>query len=335
MHKRIPFRTLLTLSALASTACGDSDPAPYAPEDSYQSPAQSPGGGYGYGGSAWAGDVVSNADAGSAASSDDAASTPSAAPDVELRSGVFQNYLVDARGKPLYMFANDVVGASASACNAACLEKWPAFDAKDIEVGAGLDAADFSRFQHADGAWHTTFKGHPLYYYASDPAAGAVTGDGNGGRWFVARDYFAFLGAKADLTPLGASAPAPFMTNRVGRTIYVFMMDSAGSATSAPLSACVGPCLESWPTWNAPPSLDNLVLPSNMAASDFDVFERELGGSVVKQLTYRGWPLYFYAQDDAAGETAGHQTGMWRAFEPDSFADRAATNQARAFPRGR
>jgi predicted lipoprotein with Yx(FWY)xxD motif len=339
MHKRIPFRSLLTLSTLVAAACGEPDPAPYAPtgEDSYRAPVQNAGGEYG-GGSAWVGDAVSSADAGGAASGGggDAASAAADVPDVTLRSGaLFENYLVDAQGKPLYMFANDIVGSNASACSAACLEKWPVFDAKEIAVGQGLNAADFSRFQRADGSWQSSFKGHPLYYYAADPAAGGVTGDGSGGRWFVARDYFAFLGAKSDLTPLGASTPAPFLTNRLGRTIYVFMMDSAGTGFSEPLSACNGPCLESWPTWNAPASLDNLVLPSNMDAADFDEYERSAGGTSFKQLTYRGWPLYFYAQDEAAGETSGHQMGMWRAFEPESFADGASTSQARAIPRTR
>jgi predicted lipoprotein with Yx(FWY)xxD motif len=337
MYKATSFRTLLTLAALAGAACGDAaDPAPYPPNDGYGSPVQGAGGAGDYGGSAWVGDPVVSTDAGAGnGASVDVGSPVPADPHVALRSGAaFENYLVDAQGKPLYMFANDVVGSNASACSAACLEKWPVFDAKGIVVGEGLNVADFGRFQRADGAWQSTFKGHPLYYYAADSAGAGVTGDGSGGRWFVARDYFAFLGAKADLTPLGASAPAPFLTNRTGRTIYVFMMDSAANPFAPPVSACSGACLDNWPTWNSPASLDGLVLPSNMDASDFEAFERVVGGMSVKQLTYRGWPLYFYAQDDAAGETSGHQTtGMWRAFEPASFADGDTASQARALPR--
>jgi predicted lipoprotein with Yx(FWY)xxD motif len=224
-------------------------------------------------------------------------------------------------GRPLYVFANDVPASSSSACSAACLDKWPVFDAaKEIEVGSGLAASDFSRFQRVDGAWHTTFKGHPLYRFATDAAGSGVTGDGVGSRWYVARDYLAFVASKADLTPQGATAPAPYLTNRVGRTVYVFMNDTKGTASTAPVSACVDTCLDAWPIWNAPATLDSLMLPSSMDTADFGQFERTVAGAAVKQLTYRGWPLYYHTPDLAPGETTGHSSGAWRAIDPTTFA---------------
>jgi predicted lipoprotein with Yx(FWY)xxD motif len=329
MQIRISVRSLLTLSTLMAVACADSGNAPYPSGDSYyaDSVEGSDASSYGGGGSAWLGGGASgaradaaSADAGSVASGNEAGVGPADGPDVVLRSGaLFDGYLANAEGRALYMFANDVPGSGESACIAACLDKWPAFDAKDINVGEGLNVADFSRFQRPDGTWQSTFKGHPLYYFSVD--AGSVTGDGMGGRWFVARDYFAFVAAKPDLTPQGAAAPAPYLTNRLGRTLYIFMSDSAGNASTPPVSACSGGCLDSWPPWTAPASLDNLLLPSSMDAADFDQFERVVGGATVKQLTYRGWPLYFYATDDAPGETSGHLTGAWRAIDPTAFAD--------------
>ena len=240
---------------------------------------------------------------------------------VLLSDAEFAGYLADSDDRALYMFANDVPGTNLSSCTEACLEKWPVFDVKDISVGDGLTATDFARFLRADGAWQTTFKGHPLYYFTMDGDTAEVSGDGVGGRWFVARDYFAFLGAKADLTPEGATAAAPYLTNKIGRTSYVFMKDTVAKGTTKPVSACTGACIDSWPAWPAPPSLSGLILPSTMVATDFSQFDRDVGGTTVKQLTYRGWPLYYYTPDDLAGETSGHLSGAWRAIDPSQFAE--------------
>ncbi len=240
---------------------------------------------------------------------------------VLLSDRKFAGYLANSQDRALYMFANDVPGSGLSSCTDACLEKWPVFDVKDISVGEGLTETDFARFQRPDGAWQTSFKGHPLYYFTMDGDSGEIAGDGVGGRWFVARDYFAFLGAKADLTPEGASAVAPYLTNKLGRTSYVFMKDTVAKGATGPVSACTGPCLDSWPVWTAPLSLDALILPSSMVATDFGNFDREVGGISVKQLTYRGWPLYYYTPDDLAGETSGHLSGAWRAIDPVLFAE--------------
>jgi predicted lipoprotein with Yx(FWY)xxD motif len=246
--------------------------------------------------------------------------------DLALRSGVaFQNYLADRQGRALYFYANDVPSSSASTCTGACLEKWPVFDVKNASLGDGIAQADVSRFMRADGAWQTTFKGRPLYYFAMDAAGSGVAGDGVGGRWFVARDYAVFVAAKADLTPDAASAAAPYMTNRAGRTVYAFKTDTAGSS---PTSACNDACLDAWPVWKTPGALTDLVLPSNMKSADFAQFQRMIAGAAVQQLTYRGWPLYFHTPDDAPGKTSGHMTGAWRAIDPVSFAQAAATGDA-------
>jgi predicted lipoprotein with Yx(FWY)xxD motif len=318
MQIRTPLTVLLALGSLLAPGCEASPNAPYAGEDdSYEAQnVQAADAGASRSGSAW----TPSAGGGDSGAADAAA--PLAPADVELHSAAgFDNYLADAQGRPLYLFANDLPGANASTCTGACLDKWPVFDAKDIQLGQGLNAADFGRFQRAEGTWQSTFKGRPLYRFAADPAGGGVTGDGMGGRWFVARDYFAFTAAKADLTPEGASAPAPYLTNRAGRTVYVFLSDTPGQAGAAPISACADKCLDAWPTWNAPASLDALALPSTMKATDFGVFERVAGGATVKQLSYRGWPLYFHTPDAAPGETSGHGMGAWRALDPVGFAD--------------
>lgn len=304
MQSRVWIRAILTLSTVGSAACETSSAPPYAGPNPYVSDESA------------ASDDEPNGGPGAGKPSVSGSSA-----DISLLSdATFDGYLADSDDRALYMFANDVPGSEKSACEGACIEKWPVFDVKDVSVGDGLVGTDFTRFIRGDGSWQTAFKGHPLYYFAMDGDTGEVSGDGVGGRWFVARDYFAFLGAKADLTPEGAAEVAPYLTNRAGRTSYVFMKDTAGG-TSAPVSACNDGCLDMWPIWPAPASLDNLILPSDMQSLDFEQFDRVVGGKQVKQLTYRGWPLYYFAADDLPGETAGHLTGAWRAIDPVTFAD--------------
>jgi predicted lipoprotein with Yx(FWY)xxD motif len=229
------------------------------------------------------------------------------------------NYLSDGSGRALYMFANDLPGTNSSACTGMCLEKWPVFDGQALTLGPNLMMSDFTRFARADGTYQTAFKGRPLYRFAAD-AASSVSGDAVGGRWYVARDYSAFVAAKMDVTPQGATAPTPFMTNRAGRTVYVFMNDTAGTAAKAPSSACADACLAMWPAWAAPAALETMILPSSMKATDFGLFERTVAGSAMKQLTYRGFPLYYHTPDTAPGATSGHMSGAWRAIDPSAFA---------------
>jgi predicted lipoprotein with Yx(FWY)xxD motif len=323
------YRAALTLSLLLIAACDDSaDGAAGYGDDSYSGNSQPAVKDAGPTSSAPKPDAAAESQKPEVAdaSSGDAAAAGS---DLALRSGAaFQNYLVDRQGRPLYFFANDVPGSSASACTGTCLEKWPVFDAKNATLGEGIAAADVSRFMRADGAWQTTFKGRPLYYFLTDATTSGVNGDAVGARWFVARDYTVFLAAKADLVPDAASVAAPFMTNRAGRTVYAFKTDTKGSASTPPTSACNDACLDAWPVWKTPGALADLILPSNMKSADFSQFQRTVAGAAVQQLTYRGWPLYFHTPDDMPGETSGHLTGAWRAIDPVSFAQGTALGDA-------
>jgi predicted lipoprotein with Yx(FWY)xxD motif len=253
-----------------------------------------------------------------------AGSGASAAPDNSARvawasTASVASYLADGLGRALYMFANDLPGTNTSACTGACLDKWPVFDGQALTVGPNLMMSDFTRFARADGTYQTAFKGRPLYRFAMD-AANSVSGDAVGGRWYVAKDYSAFVAAKMDVTPQGASAPTPYMTNKAGRTVYVFMNDTAGTAASSPSSACNDACLAMWPAWAAPTALATMILPSSMKATDFGLFPRTVAGSAMQQLTYRGFPLYFHTPDTAPGATSGHLSGAWRAIDPSAFA---------------
>ncbi|MBC7400268.1 MAG: hypothetical protein H7289_10005 [Mucilaginibacter sp.] len=89
------------------------------------------------------------------------------------------------------------------------------------------------------------------------------------------------------------------ITDNTGKSVYFFSKDVAGT------SACVGQCAVTWPSFYNP----NPTIGTGLAAADFGVITRTDG---VLQTTYKGWPLYYYSGDVAAGDTNGDAFGnLW------------------------
>jgi predicted lipoprotein with Yx(FWY)xxD motif len=93
-------------------------------------------------------------------------------------------YMTDAAGMTLYVFKKDSPGTSA--CEGACLEKWPVYHREKVAAPAGIDPERFGTITRADGKMQTTYKGLPLYYFAGDKAKGDTNGQGLKDVWFVA-----------------------------------------------------------------------------------------------------------------------------------------------------
>ena len=91
-----------------------------------------------------------------------------------------------------------------------------------------------------------------------------------------------------------------------GRTLYYFALDVPAGAGQAPVSNCMSDCLPFWPIFH----VDSPAVSAGLKASDFGEFVRPDGA---KQTTFKGWPLYFFAGDTAAGDTKGDHLGEPRA----------------------
>jgi predicted lipoprotein with Yx(FWY)xxD motif len=106
---------------------------------------------------------------------------------VQLRRGPLGRYLVDARGRALYLFEKDRGGRSA--CYGSCASVWPPLLAGGrVARGAGVSAAKLATVQRRGGARQVTYGGHPLYFYAGDRRAGQTRGQGLnqfGAKWYV------------------------------------------------------------------------------------------------------------------------------------------------------
>jgi len=93
------------------------------------------------------------------------------------------SYLADTKGMALYWFKKDAPGKSA--CAGPCVDKWPLYFRESVAPPAGTAAADFATIKRADGKPQTTFRGYPLYYWASDAKAGDTSGQGVNNVWYV------------------------------------------------------------------------------------------------------------------------------------------------------
>jgi predicted lipoprotein with Yx(FWY)xxD motif len=201
--------------------------------------------------------------------------------------------MTDKLGRTLYFFARDVMGTSA--CSGGCLTRWPFFNAGEIVLaaGSGLTAADFA-VVGTGPTTQTTYKGRPLYYYAPAndgviEAAGATGGDGFGTVWFVARTDYSLMIAHDGTTR--------YITDAAGRTLYLHSPDTHSVNTFSNGDATHD---ANWPNFNVTINATS-KLPAGMTADDF--------GSITvfgnAQITYRGWPMYYFIQDVAKGDKKG------------------------------
>lgn len=89
-------------------------------------------------------------------------------------------HLTDGSGRTVYL---RVAGnGSAPECAGPCAAVWPPVIASGPAMAtAGALAADLGTTTRADGTKQVTYKGHPLYYFEGDTAAGDAHGQGQVG----------------------------------------------------------------------------------------------------------------------------------------------------------
>jgi predicted lipoprotein with Yx(FWY)xxD motif len=94
----------------------------------------------------------------------------------------------------------------------------------------------------------------------------------------------------------------PILVDGEGMSLYLFTKDTQNSGTST----CVDDCLAKWPA---------LLTDGDPVAGEG--VDETLLGTITRddsttQVTYNGWPLYYYAEDTAPGDTNGQAVGdVW------------------------
>ncbi len=98
-----------------------------------------------------------------------------------------------------------------------------------------------------------------------------------------------------------------YLTDGKGMTLYYFKKDQMDK------NSCTGPCLENWPIYYG----DQIAAPRGSDAKEFGVFTRADGK---KQSTFKGWPLYYFKGDKAAGDTNGQGVkDVWYVINPTTL----------------
>ena len=187
------------------------------------------------------------------------------------------------------------------------------------KAGDGADAALLGTTIRKDGATQVTYNGWPLYYFVKDQKAGDITGQDVGGVWYVLSPK----GEKIE-TPGATASPAPaaqgtgtlvklakddklgmFLADEQDKTLYLFTKDTPNT------SNCYDKCEAAWP-----------VLFTTGAPRAGDGVDAALLGTTTRkdgrlQVTYNGWPLYYWIKDQKPGDTTGQGVGgVWFLVSP-------------------
>lgn len=239
-------------------------------------------------------------------------------PDLALATTSLGKVITGEGGKTLYFFAADVAGDAN--CTGTCKDNWPIFYKETLTFSSDLKAADFATITRADGSKQTTFKGWPLYYFKNDAKAGDVTGENVGNVWMVAKPNYTVMLASRQLVgndgknytfdQKEGTGNSLFLTDSIGRTLYAFANDKNK------INKYTKPDLSNNPTW---PLFETSAtigeVPSALSKSDFATIPVTLTGGTKTQLTYKGWPLYYFGLDQGQrGSTKGvsvPRPGVW------------------------
>ncbi len=224
--------------------------------------------------------------------------------------------LTDGKGTTLYLFTKDT--KNTSNCYDKCAVNWPPLmTTGQATAGTGADQSLLGTTTRKDGSTQVTYNGWPLYYYIKDQKPGDVTGQDVGKVWYV-------LNAKGEEveTPGGAAAaPAAsgssssaggtvmiakndklgdILADAKGMTLYLYTKDTKNT------SNCYDKCAANWPP----------LMTTGKATAGTGADVSLLGTTTRKdgstQVTYNGWPLYYFIKDQKPGDVTGQDVGgVW------------------------
>ncbi len=129
-------------------------------------------------------------------------------------------------------------------------------------------------------------------------------------------------GAMADATVAVATSDlGDILVDGEGRTLYMFVPDDQGDPT------CTDDCAATWPPFEGPATAGE--------GADGALLATATHPSGTTQATYDGWPLYYFANDQAPGDTNGQGLNdVWFVLGPDGEPIRdanAASGQDRGY----
>lgn len=99
-----------------------------------------------------------------------------------------------------------------------------------------------------------------------------------------------------------------YVTDGKGMSLYMFEADSQGGGSSQAKSTCKGYCATVWPP----------LIVQDPAQAGGDKVQADRIGTVERddgtmQVTYGGWPVYYYNKDQNPGDTNGQDVDSFGA----------------------
>jgi predicted lipoprotein with Yx(FWY)xxD motif len=95
-----------------------------------------------------------------------------------------------------------------------------------------------------------------------------------------------------------------YLVDSRGMTLYYFTKDTSAKSNA---SAAI---IQNWPVFNP----GTISLPATLNSADFATITRDDG---MKQVTFKGWPLYYFGKDLVSGDTIGQGVNnVWFIIDP-------------------
>ena len=231
--------------------------------------------------------------------------SPGAAAVAASQAGDLGVHLVDGDGMTLYLFTNDEL--QTSNCAGGCAATWPPLTTEgDPVAGDGVTQTRLGTITRGDGSTQVTYNGYPLYYFANDGQAGDANGQDVGGVWFVVSTDGGPIRTEAGVNSSNAAGLGPMLVDPTGRTLYLFARDDLNQAN------CAGRCALVWPPLL---TIDAPVAGEGISQDRLGTITKDDGS---KQVTYNGYPLYYFDKDVAPGDTNGQDVGnVWYVVSTD------------------
>lgn len=216
-------------------------------------------------------------------------------------SDTLGSYLVGPNGMTLYSFTPDPLNTSV--CYNRCAEAWPPLL---VESTDNLTAAEgipgvLGTTTRDDGTLQVTYNGIPLYYWFQDSEVGDTTGHRVGRNWWVVPPATAY----GQLLPTVGTV----LVGENGMTLYLYTKDTPD------VSNCYDKCAVNWPPLlvdSAEAFVPGVNLPgvwNFISRTDTDKL----------QVTYNGWPLYYWKDDKVIGDSTGEGVGqVWYVIAPET-----------------
>jgi predicted lipoprotein with Yx(FWY)xxD motif len=133
-------------------------------------------------------------------------SSPSASSNSLIRTasivvgGKTETALTTVQGRTLYYFTPDT--ATSAACTGGCASNWPPLLATSGTPSSDPALSGKLGVLSGPNGNQVVYNGHPLYTFSKDSAAGDATGQGIGGKWFVATPGLAAAAASEAPVPV-------------------------------------------------------------------------------------------------------------------------------------